>query len=104
MKSTAPVPCQEDSAGFFYAPISESSAGCRELSLLTGCLILSALIALLIYAKVKPESGLLPGGRLQAGSNAKAGLSVAFPTHAEVYDKNDRIRLINAGRFEYVPH
>ena len=73
------------------------------LHLLTGCLILGALIALLIYAKVKPD---LDYCREVAYDKLAQMQRQDFQllSDTEVYDKNNQlIGLINAGHYEYVP-
>lgn len=73
------------------------------LQLLTGCLILGALIALLIYAKVKPD---LDYCREVAYDKLAQMQRQDFQllSDTEVYDKNNQlIGLINAGHYEYVP-
>ena len=75
----------------------------RVLGGLADCLILGALIALLIYAKVKPD---LDYCREVAYDKLAQMQRQDFQllSDTEVYDKNNQlIGLINAGHYEYVP-
>ncbi|MDD3253644.1 MAG: transglycosylase domain-containing protein [Lachnospiraceae bacterium] len=73
------------------------------LQLLTGGLILAALVGLLVYARVKPD---LDHCREVAYDKLAQMQRQDFRmlSDTEVYDKNDQlIGLINAGHYEYVP-
>lgn len=102
-KSTAPFPAKR--IGRLFISLFGIIGWLLQsfLHLLTGCLILGALIALLIYAKVKPD---LDYCREVAYDKLAQMQRQDFQllSDTEVYDKNNQlIGLINAGHYEYVP-